>query len=67
MDKPNEISAGTRWLGLALWLLLTYSASATAVFVSTNGWKSPPALRHLPHPPIHLARPHIPRQPIRAR
>lgn len=38
MDKPNEISAGTRWVGLALWLLLTYSASATAVFVSTNGW-----------------------------
>ncbi len=27
-----------KWLGLAGWLLLVFSASATAAFVSTGGW-----------------------------
>ncbi len=31
-------SAGRSLAALAGWLLLTYSASATAVFVSTGGW-----------------------------
>lgn len=31
-------SAGRSLAALAGWLLLTYSASATAVFVSTDGW-----------------------------
>jgi translocator protein len=32
-DRPVR-----RWLGLVGWLLLTFGASATAAFVSTDGW-----------------------------
>jgi translocator protein len=40
MQHPNHTpnSPLRRWLGLAGWLLLSFSASATAVFVSTDGW-----------------------------
>ena len=39
LAHPNT-SPGRSLAALAGWLLLTYSASATAVFVSTGGWYS---------------------------
>jgi translocator protein len=38
MNRKNETRMISTWLGLAGWLALTYAASATAVFVSTDGW-----------------------------
>ena len=46
MNRPSEVeqqmpmkpSLGRSLAALAGWLLLTFSASATAVFVSTGGW-----------------------------
>jgi translocator protein len=34
----RNVPAGRKWPGLVGWLALTYSASATAAFVSTGGW-----------------------------
>lgn len=37
LTRPTP-SAGQSLVALAGWLLLTFSASATAAFVSTGGW-----------------------------
>lgn len=40
MSKLGKITGAHSWLALAGWLALVFSASATAAFVSTDGWYS---------------------------